>query len=121
MKLADWEKELAEVMPFVKEVCRKLHRHPEVGGEERWTREFLEETLHGFGLKTTRFEDTCCVMTIIEGTRPGKCVAIRADIDALPIQEETGLPFASEIPGRMHALRTRRTHGVGVGYGEISV
>ena len=33
MKLADWEKELAEVMPFVKEVCRKLHRHPEVGGE----------------------------------------------------------------------------------------
>ena len=103
MKLADWEKELAEVMPFVKEVRRKLHRHPEVGGEERWTREFLEETLHGFGLKTTRFEDTCCVMTIIAGTRPGKCIAIRADIDALPIQEETGLPFASEIPGRMHA------------------
>ena len=103
MKLADWEKELAEVMPFVKEVRRKLHRHPEVGGEEIWTREFLEETLHGFGLETTRFEDTCCVMTIIEGARPGKCVAIRADIDALPIQEETGLPFASEIPGRMHA------------------
>ncbi len=103
MTLADWAVALADVMPFVTEIRRRLHRHPEVGGEEVWTRALLEETLHGFGLETQRFEDTCCIMTTIEGTRPGKCVAIRADIDGLPIQEETGLPFASEIPGRMHA------------------
>lgn len=109
MTLADWAVALADVMPFVTEIRRRLHRHPEVGGEEIWTRALLEETLHGFGLETQRFEDTCCIMTTIEGTRPGKCVAIRADIDGLPIQEETACPSPLKFPDACTPAVTMRT------------
>lgn len=103
MNLKAWEQELAAVMPFVLEARRDLHRHPEVGGEEQWTRAYLEKALQGMGIPTQRFEGTCGVMAQVEGMRPGPCLGIRADIDGLPVEEETGLPFASEIPGRMHA------------------
>ena len=103
MNLEAWGQELATVMPFVLEARRALHRHPEVGGEEQWTRDYLEKALGDMGIPTRRFEGTCGVLAQIAGAQPGPCLAIRADIDALPVEEETGLPFASEIPGRMHA------------------
>ena len=103
MNLKAWEQELAAVMPFVLEARRDLHRHPEVGGEEQWTRAYLEKALQDMGIPTQRFEGTCGVMAQMEGMQPGPCLGIRADIDGLPVEEETGLPFASEIPGRMHA------------------
>lgn len=103
MNLQAWERELAAVMPFVIEVRRQLHRHPEVGGKEQWTRAYLERTLADMGLDSQRFEGTCGLAACIEGARPGPCLAIRADMDGMPIQEETGLPFASELPGSMHA------------------
>ena len=46
------------------------------------------------------------VLAIIRGEKPGKTVALRSDMDALPVQEETGLPYASEIDGVMHACAT---------------
>ena len=103
MNLEAWRQELAPVMPFVLETRRALHRRPELGGQEEWTRAYLEEALAGMGLTTRRFADTCGVLAQIEGAQPGPCLAIRADMDGLPVTEETGLPFASEIPGRMHA------------------
>ena len=103
MNLEAWGRELAEVMPFVQEARRELHRHPEVGGKEQWTRAYLEKALRGMGLPTQRFEGTCGLMAWIDGARPGPCLAIRADMDGLPVEEATGLPFASQIPGCMHA------------------
>ena len=82
---------------------RALHRHPELGGEEKWTQKFLIEKLHEMGIEATTYPGMTCVVALIEGAHPGACVGIRADMDALPVTEETDVSFKSEIPGRMHA------------------
>ena len=78
-----------------------LHRHPELGFEERQTTAYLKEILeeHGVRLLDTGLE-TGALAAIGDGE---PVVALRADIDALPILEESGLPYASEHPGVMHA------------------
>jgi amidohydrolase len=82
---------------------RHLHANPELSFEEVETSGFVEETLRGFGgLELSRPTPTSVVATL-SGSRPGKVLALRADIDALPIQEETGLEFSSTRPGVMHA------------------
>ena len=85
-------------------IRRDIHRHPEIGRKEVRTAGIIRDKLKEYGVD--RIETPCptAVIGIIEGTKaPGKCIALRSDIDALPVQEETGLPFASEIPGTMHA------------------
>ena len=82
---------------------RHLHRHPELSFAEHETSAFLFELLGGLeGLELERPTETS-LLAIMRTGRPGKTLALRADIDALPIQEETGLEFASENPGVMHA------------------
>lgn len=82
---------------------RHLHAHPELSFEEVETSRFVEETLRSFdGLELSRPAPTA-VVARLAGARPGKVLALRADMDALPIQEETGLEFASTRPGVMHA------------------
>lgn len=82
---------------------RHLHAHPELSFQEVETSRYVEETLRSFdGLELTRPAPTAVVATL-RGTRPGKVLALRADMDALPIQEETDLEFASTRPGVMHA------------------
>ena len=82
---------------------RHLHAHPELSFEEVETSRFVEETLRSFdGLELERPAATSVVATL-RGSRPGRVLALRADIDALPIQEESGLEFASTRPGVMHA------------------
>lgn len=81
---------------------RDIHRHPELGRTEHVTSARILAELDALGIETRRAADTG-VMGILKGAHPGKCVALRADIDALPIQEASCVPFASEIPGIMHA------------------
>lgn len=82
---------------------RHLHRHPELSFEERETADFVASTLEGFGaLEVSRPWGNAVVARLSTG-RPGPTVALRADIDALPIAEESGVEFASERPGVMHA------------------
>ncbi|MCY0879451.1 MAG: amidohydrolase [Firmicutes bacterium] len=81
---------------------RALHRIPELAFQEEATRDYLEEHLTGLGLAPRRAGGTGLVVDIA-GQRPGPCLAIRADMDGLPLTEETGLNFASEHPGIMHA------------------
>ncbi|MFS0562124.1 amidohydrolase [Terribacillus sp. 179-K 1B1 HS] len=82
---------------------RYLHQHPELSFQEYKTSAFLYETLSTFpNLEVTRPTETS-VMAVLKGAHPGKTIGFRADMDALPIQEETGLPFASENEGVMHA------------------
>ncbi|PAF21067.1 N-acyl-L-amino acid amidohydrolase [Terribacillus saccharophilus] len=82
---------------------RYLHQHPELSFQEYKTSAFLYETLSTFpNLEVTRPTETS-VLAVLKGAYSGKVIGFRADMDALPIQEETGLPFASENEGVMHA------------------
>ena len=80
-----------------------LHAHPEVSGQEKETAAYIAAQLRKLGLEPTENVGGYGVTAVIQGRGPGKCVGLRADFDALPIQECTGLPFASQNPGVMHA------------------
>lgn len=103
-------KEIAHrINPEVIEWRRWLHRHPDLSQQEFGTMEYVAERLREMGLEPrTGIGKTGC-MAMLKGDRRTEsgerpyCVALRADYDALPLQEATGLPFASENPGVMHA------------------
>ena len=83
---------------------RYMHMHPEVSLEEKETAAFIAAKLREMGLEPQENIGGYGVVAVIEGGKgPGKCIGLRADFDALPIQEETGLPYASQNPGVMHA------------------
>ena len=82
---------------------RWLHAHPELSCFETATTAFITERLRDMDIEVQTFPDIQGCVGTIRGGHPGKTVMLRADIDALPIQEATGLPFSSENPGVMHA------------------
>ncbi len=82
---------------------RALHRRPEVGLQLPRTQESVLAALDGLGLEVTTGRDLSSVTAVLRGGRPGSAVLLRGDMDALPVQEETGLDFASEVDGVMHA------------------
>src|SRR6516225_9170788 len=86
----------------VVELRRAIHRRPELGFEEYETAALVERELDLLHIEHRRVAKTGLIARI-EGSKPGRAVALRADMDALPIDERTGLPFASKIPGKMHA------------------
>ena len=81
---------------------RAFHKAPELGNREFQTAARIEQVLRACGIASRRILETA-VVGRLEGARPGPCVALRADMDALPLQEATGAAFASEVPGVMHA------------------
>jgi hippurate hydrolase len=81
-----------------------LHRNPELGFACHNTARFVADRLREFGVDEIHEGiSTSGVVAIIRGSRPGPAIGLRADMDALPMEEQTGAPYASEIPGRMHA------------------
>ena len=82
---------------------RWMHRHPELSQEEYGTMAFVAERLREMGLEPRTGIGKTGVMAMLRGRSTSYTVALRADYDALPITECTGLPFASENPGVMHA------------------
>ena len=107
----------AQVQEYVVAFRHELHEHPELSMEEVWTTDRIVKELESMGLTVHRFEPTGA-MADIKGGKPGKTVALRADIDALPVEEHTGLPFASKVDGVMHAcgqmcIRDRTTSVTG--------
>ncbi|OUM93811.1 MAG: amidohydrolase [Thermobacillus sp. ZCTH02-B1] len=97
---------LRDAMPLAEELIairRHLHRHPELSLEEKETAALVARELAKLGLGIRTGVGGHGVVADLKGALPGKTVALRADMDALPIQEETGLEFASERPGVMHA------------------
>ncbi len=83
---------------------RHLHAHPELKFECFETAKFVAEKLRDFGVDEIHEGiATSGVVAIINGAGTGPTIGLRADMDALPMQEETGLPYASTIPGKMHA------------------
>ena len=85
------------------EIRRDIHAHPELGFEEIRTAGVVAGELTRLGIPHQTGIGRTGVVGIIEGGRPGPLLAIRADMDALPILEKTGLPFASTVEGKMHA------------------
>ena len=114
--MTDFEKKIYEEVladhPRVVALRRDLHKHPEIAREEFRTQAKIEEELDKIGLPHWRSAGTG-VMAKLEGTAPGKalpaadgrprCLVLRADIDALPVQEQHECAYKSETPNRMHA------------------
>ncbi len=94
---------VSEVLPKVVEWRRHFHMYPEVSGKEVETSLYIQKELAAMGIpfETGFFQNA--VLGVIEGAKPGKTIALRADMDALPVTEQTGLPFASKHEGVMHA------------------
>ncbi|TME19820.1 MAG: amidohydrolase, partial [Chloroflexi bacterium] len=91
------------VLDEVIDTRRHLHRHPEVGFEEFETSKLIEARLAALGLTVHDCPTETGAVATLEGGGPGRTVMLRADIDALPIREESGVDFASLNDGRMHA------------------
>lgn len=85
------------------QIRRHLHQYPELSNEEFETTKAIRGWLAEAGIRIVEAGLGTGVIAEVGGVRPGPVIAIRADIDALPVQEETGLSYASRIPGKMHA------------------
>ena len=85
------------------EIRRFLHQHPELSFKEVNTAKYISDFYKNLGIDVREGVGGNGVVARIKGASPGKTVALRADFDALPIQEETGLPYQSKTPGVMHA------------------
>lgn len=102
-----YEKEVKEkvtaILPQVVTWRRHFHEYPELSGKEVQTSAYIQDVFKNLGIpyETGFFQNA--VLGIIKGSHPGKTVALRADMDALPVTELTGLPFASKNEGVMHA------------------
>lgn len=82
---------------------RKIHRHPEIGLDLPVTQAAIREALAGLPLTISTGESTTSLTAVLRGARPGPAVLLRADMDALPVTEESGVEFASQVDGAMHA------------------
>ncbi len=85
------------------ETRRDFHRHPEIAFEEHRTAKVIAERLEALGLKPQTGIGKTGVIAVLDTGKPGKTVLARADIDALPVQEENEHEYASQIEGKMHA------------------
>ena len=95
-------KEAQAAAPRAVALRRAIHQWPETGNQEVKTSALIEETLRALDIEVSRPVGTAVVGTL-RGAHPGKTIAFRADMDALPVQEQTDLPFKSAVPGVMHA------------------
>jgi len=95
--------EVASRIPKITELRRDLHQHPELGFQEVRTAEIVARRLAELGYTVRTGLGKTGVTGVLKGGKPGKTVLLRADMDALPIHEQTGASYASQNPGVMHA------------------
>jgi len=102
MHFEELNKSADAIQDWIIALRRQLHRFPELGFEEVRTSQLVRDTLDGFGIPYRHpLAKTGVLATLGDGRGP--CVALRADMDALPVQEEADVRFRSEVPGKMHA------------------
>ena len=93
-----------DLFPYTRDLRREFHRFPELGFEENKTSEIIQRELNQIpGIEVRSGIAKTGVIALLEGSSPGKTILLRFDMDALPLQEETGLEFASQVDGKMHA------------------
>jgi len=93
----------ARLTPELVALRKTLHQHPELAFEEHETAKAVTAFLDRLGIRYKKGVGRTGVVAVLEGAKPGRTIGIRADMDALPIHEQTGLAFASKVPGKMHA------------------
>ena len=105
-----WKQAAEAELNRLTEIRHHLHRHPELSFEERETSALVRKELESLGLEVRNgYAKGTGIVAVLRGSAPGadakdaRAVALRADMDALPIHEETGLSYASTVPGKMHA------------------
>lgn len=91
------------LLPQLRDIRHHLHQHPELSFEEFGTMNYIAEHLERIGIPYTKEVAGTGIIAIIEGEMDGKCIALRADIDALPIQEQNEVSYKSVRDGVMHA------------------
>ena len=87
----------------VKAIRHHIHAHPELSFKEFNTADFIESKLREIGIDNLERKATTGIVFTLEGNGPGKTIALRADIDALPIQEQNDVSYKSKNEGVMHA------------------
>src|SRR5256884_2712366 len=95
--------EAAKLAGEIAELRHAIHREPEIGLDLPKTQRKVLDALAGLPLEVGTGKAVSSVTAVLRGGRPGPVVLLRGDMDALPVTEETGLPYASAIPGAMHA------------------
>lgn len=91
------------IEPRIVDLRRRIHTEPELGLENPATRTKIVEELSDLDLDVSLHEKTSGVVAVLRGAKPGRRILLRGDMDALPMPEDTGLPFRSKFPDRMHA------------------
>lgn len=117
-------REANELYPQLVDWRRDFHAHPELGFQETRTAGIVAEHLHGLGLEVSTGIGKTGVVAMVEGDDSGDdapTLLLRFDMDALPILEETGLPFASQNPGVMHACGHDGHTAIGMGVARLLV
>jgi amidohydrolase len=115
----EWSREVEQRRETLAALRRDFHRHPELSFEERRTAEIIAERLHAAKLDVRTGIARTGVVGILHGDRPGRTIAWRADIDALPLTETLDLPFASGTDGVMHACGHDGHTAIGITLAEI--
>ncbi len=98
-----WLAAARRVLPAMRAWRMAFHREPELSLHEEKTRAKVVAALRELGIAHRTFDDLPAVVGYLHPDRSGPLIAIRADMDGLPVTEQTGLPFRSRMPGRMHA------------------
>ncbi|GAB1469963.1 amidohydrolase [Chloroflexota bacterium] len=96
-------KQARELFPYTQAMRRDFHKHPELGFNEIRTGGIVAKELESLGIEVTKGVGKTGVVGYLEGAKPGPTILLRFDMDALPINEETGAEYTSENPGVMHA------------------
>jgi amidohydrolase len=95
--------EARALQPRTVALRRRLHRHPEVGLQLPRTQQAVLDAIGDLDLRVRTGESVTSVVAVLDGASPGPTVLLRGDMDALPLREDTGLEFASQVEGAMHA------------------
>jgi len=98
-----WLSKAQKLKKYTVSLRRDFHQHPELGFEEQRTAKIVAKELKNFGFDVHTDIAQTGVVGVLKGTKPGKTIMLRFDMDALPIQEENLVEYASEVPGVMHA------------------
>ncbi len=109
----DWTSAVKAVEPQVIAWRRQIHQHPELGNSEVETAKLVASQLRKFGIEVRTGVAKTGVVGVLKGGLPGPVVALRADMDALPAKETTGLPFASKAKGIFHGKEVDVMHACG--------
>ncbi len=99
----DWTAASADALPDLVTLRRAIHSDPEIGLDCARTTSKLKVALEGLPLELHEGPSTSGFVAVLRGAHNGRTVLLRGDMDALPMHEDTGVPFASTVPGRMHA------------------